>query len=684
MILQVTAVLLAAAVLIGWLAGPPGHFRPLGSIAAALSLLLCIGSSAALFAAGVWGAGGGSTGWAFDLGAPLGGASLHLDPLSGLFLAIGFGAAAPALLAAAAPGIRRPRLPAAMALALLGMEVIVTADHLLVLLAGWEALGVAFYLLAGYDRASSGRARASVVTVLFSKASGAALLLGGLLLAGHGDFSLHALSGTGGAREEAAYTLLLLGFAVKAGLVPVQVWLPSAYPAAPGPARALMAGAAVNVAFYGMWRVLQLLGAPPVWLTGLVLVLGGITAILGIVHAAVHADLLHLVAWSSVENAGIITVGFGAAMVGATVGSQQLEAAGLVAATAQTIAHALAKSLLFTSASAVEEGAGTTDLDRLRGIIHRMPFSGTGLLVGGLTLAGLPFTAGFASEWLTLEALMQQFRVSDVALQLCTAVAGALVALSIGIAGVAFVRLVGLNVFGPAAGTDGPPPEREHALPHRGATALLVLGCLAGAALAPVEVGFVADGLRPLVGDTARAALGSSWTLQPVFPEFSSLSPSWLWIVIPAYALLVGLVILAASGRGFLRVRRVPAWASASHGADGAHGYTSFGYANPVRRILANLLLTRSELTREPAAPEQEEAFAPSGTVPGHARLGFSVDVVEVVERYLYRPLAAALAWTARQARRLQSGRLDAYMAYMFLTLLAVIALIALSPSPSP
>jgi formate hydrogenlyase subunit 3/multisubunit Na+/H+ antiporter MnhD subunit len=137
-------------------------------------------------------------------------------------------------------------------------------------------------------------------------------------------------------------------------------------------------------------------------------------------------------------------------MVGASAAEPKLMAAGLVAGTAQVMAHALAKTLLFVSASTIEAATGTTDLDRLGGVVGRLPWAGTGLVIGSLTLDGLPMTAGFASEWFTLESLMQQFRVSNLAMQLTTAVTGALIALTIGIAGVTFVRVVALTAFGPA------------------------------------------------------------------------------------------------------------------------------------------------------------------------------------------------------------------------------------------
>jgi formate hydrogenlyase subunit 3/multisubunit Na+/H+ antiporter MnhD subunit len=599
---------------------------------------------------------------------------LRVDELSGLFLLISCAVAVPALLVSDRSRTLRPRLPAALALTLGAVVVVISADHLFVLLFGWESLTLGFYLLAGFDRQRRGRTRASIAAAVFGKASGAALLLGGALLAASAhSLALADLGAVTGTAQATAYALLLLGFAIKAGVVPVQVWLPPTYAAAPGPARPLMAGVAVNVAFYGMIRTLDVLGPPPVWLAAVVLLLAGVTALLGIAHASVNVQLTGLVAWSSVENAGLISTGFAMALVGSIEHLTALVAAGLLASVMQVIAHALGKSLLFGSTGLVEDAFDTVTLDDLRGIVGSLPVAGTGLVVGALTLAGLPLTAGFASEWLTLEALMQQFRVQSLALRLASAGAGALVALTLGIAGVTFVRLVALTVFGTPATR-----QRRSFRGGRAAarTGIIVLSaaCLAVAALAPLEVRLVATGLRPLVGDTALDALASDAVLQPVYGDFSALSPTWLWVVLPAMTLLVLLLAAALSGRSLWRVRRVEPWTSASPGVARGTGYTSFGYANPMRRVLANLLRTRGRLE----SADEGSTFA--ATTRGAAdSLTYRVDVVEVVEEYLYRPLRAPGRGLVRRVKRLQSGHLSAYLFYMLIALVAVLAVVAIT-----
>ncbi len=605
------------------------------------------------------------------------------DRLSGLFLLIAFGAAVPVSLALASwatrPGYPRRRgLAACCALACGAVAVVLIARDAFTLLFAWETLTLSFYLLSGFERNRAGRPASALITLAFGRVSGVCLLAGLLLLASRaGTLTLAGLAHvSSGAPRTTAEVLLLVGFAVKVGLVPFQVWLPRGYAAAPGPARAIMAGVAVNAGFYGLWRTLELLGPPPAAVTDTLLILAAVTALLGIAHAAVQTGLQRVIAYSSVENSGLILAGFGVALVGAATRERGLLAAGLLAATLQIVAHTVAKSLLFTSSAAVQAGDGSDNLDDLRGTVRRRPWSGTGLAIGSLTLAGLPPTAGFVSEWFLLESLMQQFRVHGLGDRLVLAVTGAAVALTAGFAGVTFVRLVGLIVLGRPE--DAGRPAADYGLSGRAGIAVLGVACLAIAALTPLEIRIIAAGLSPVVPASAvLGALKSPWVLQPVFAGFSILSPSWLWIAMPALFCVVALGAWALSGRRLLRVRRVQPWLSATAGVSGRDSYTAFGFANPTRRVLASVLHTRVEVsstgTTVPAEAQTGERHLPDAPVP---HIAYQSDVIEVVEQYVYRPVRRPFLGLARLAKRLQSGRLDAYLAYMLIALIAVLAVV--------
>ena len=660
-------------------------------------------------------------------------ASLAADSLASLFLVIAFGAAFAVSLAfaswAARPGaVGRRGLGASYALTLGAVAVFLTAQDAFTALLAWESLTIAFYLLAGFERGRSGRPAGALVTLAFGKISGAALLLGLLLLtvrSGSLDLASFAQVPHGVARD-AAQALLITGFAVKVGLVPFQIWLPRGYAAAPGPARAIMGGIAVNVGFYGLWRTLALLGPPPAWLTGTLLVLAGLTALLGIAHAAVQPRLQRVIAYSSVENSGLILVGYGVALVGAATHDPRLTAAGLLAGTLQIVAHAAAKSLLFTASSIVtvsesevgservavpergadaEHGPGAEgapgaeggpepddDLDALRGSARRRPWAGTGLAIGSLTLAGLPLTVGFVSEWFLLEALLQQFRVPELGYRLLLAIAGAAVAVTAGFAGVTFVRLIGLVVLGPPRETGDRASGRLWDGGWLGRVGIVILSacCLATAALLPLVIRVIATGLSDIVAaPVVNGARQSPWVVGPVFSGFSVLSPSWLWIIMPLMALVVLATARLLSGTRLTQVRRVPAWRSATAGVEGADSYTATGFANPTRRVLSAVLHTRADAKPLPRPEGSEEpepglsgkpVLASSAAPAAGLALGshpeYDSDVIEVVEAYVYRPALVPLMALVRTVKRLQSGRLDAYLAYMLIALVALLALV--------
>lgn len=616
-----------------------------------------------------------------DLGTTLGmsATTVRLDPLAGLFLTLAGGLGV--LISACLVSWARPpdrlsgRGTGAAYLLLLGaVSTVLVAGDAFTFLFAWEALTVSFYVLAGIRRHDKTEARSSWVTLGFGKVSGAALLFSFLLLAGraHSDAFAAWSRLPAGALGSVAFALLIVGFGVKIGVVPFQVWLPIGYPEAPGPMRAAMAGLAVNVGFYGLWRFLGVLGHPPVWLAISVLVIGGVTSVVGITFAAEQSRLNRVIAYSSVENAGLILVGYGVALVGAATGLPGVTAVGLLAASLQVLAHAVAKSSLFASSAFFESDLGSDELELLRGVGRRYRLSGTAFGLGSLTLSGLPPTIGFVSEWFLLEALLQEFRVHDLPVRLGMAFAGALVALTVGIAALCFIRLLGFVILGPPADrASRAAPAIDGGAVGRAGLMVLAASCLGLAAAAPWVIRFIARGLAPVVPTHVVAgALKSPWVLQPVFGNFSILSPSWLYVVMPIGVAVVAVATLALSRGELLRVRRVPAWRSASPGVAGPDSYTPFGYANVLRHILANVLGSRRSAVVS-VGPD-----ADAGRAEAHAEVRSSV--VEPVESYLYRPARAAWLWLASGARRLQSGRLDAYVAYMLAALLVLLAVVAI------
>jgi formate hydrogenlyase subunit 3/multisubunit Na+/H+ antiporter MnhD subunit len=612
----------------------------------------------------------------FSLGSLLGvgTTSVHVDDLSALFLTLGFALGA-AVSACSISWVRREQSPrrrglgAAYCTLLASVAAILIAGDAFSFLFSWEILTISFYVLTGISREGRRQAHAAWLTLVTSKVSGACLLFGFLLLAGRsGSFLLSSWHGVApGSLHDFAYALVVVGFAAKLGVVPLQAWVPVGYPSAPGPTRAAMAAIAANVGVYGLWRMLAILGRPPVWLAIGVLLIGGITSLLGIAFAGVQSRLSRVIAYSSVENAGIIIAAFGIALCGAVAHQATLEAAGLLAASLQVVAHAIAKSVLFSAAANVEQAVGSDDLERLRGVGRALPFSGWTFAAGALALAGLPPTIGFVSEWFILEALMQEFRLPGLALRLAMAGAGALVALTAGLAALAFIRILGLVFLGPP--TADVDRRFDRGLAGKVGLGALGLSCFALAAITPLEIRFLARGLSPVVAKPlVDHALKAPWILQPTYPGFSILSPSWLYVAMPVLFTAVTFAAIVLSGRRYFKARREPAWHSATPGVGGPSSYTAFGFANPLRHVLANILGTRQQVVLLESEADHTR---------GRGRVGYTTSVVEPVETYIYRPIRVGVLFVARLAKRVQSGRLEAYVAYMLFALVVALAITA-------
>lgn len=594
----------------------------------------------------------------FGIGSWLGfgHAALLSDRLAGIFLTVtGVTGAAVSLALVERP---RGRLVAGLhALILFAVCVVVCSTQAFVFLLAWETITLCLYLLGSADRERQGGLLAGYFAGGMSKLGGAALLAAfALLYAKTGSFDLHvwaqAAPRLGGTRD-AAFVLFLIAFGTKLGTVPFQGPLPPLYAAAPG-ASAATISVAFNAAFYGLWRlVFETLGAPPLWWGEMVVGVGAVTALVGILYAVAQDDVRRFLGFSSIEHGGIALVGFGVALVGHAAHEPRLAAAGLLAATLHVLMHGLAKALAFLGVDRLDSAVGTDALGPLGGLARLLPRTATGFGLAVASLAALPPFGGLVSEWLTLMALMQAFRVPDTLAQLILALGGALVALTGGVALLAFAKLYGGVFLGRARSTLG--TIRESAGVDAGFAAL-ALGALALGPIAPWEIRWLGHGLGDLAGGRfVDQAVSFPLVLGPVYQGFSVLSPTWQAAGIAAFLVAAALLV-----RTLLRpsVRRAPVWASGSAAPIGSLQYTPDSYANPIRVVLAGLYGFRRTVD--------------AGNEVSVAR----TRIVPAFEEYLYGPVAAGSLLLAARIRRFQSGRLGWYLLYVLAVLLAVLVLV--------
>jgi len=595
----------------------------------------------------------------------LGTGGVDVDKLAGLFLIVTGLVSVPLFLATRARGPRTSQaLRPLLVLCVVGVFVV---DNVFEFLIVYELTVVLIYALICVRHDDPRAERAAALTLTLAKLGGGAVLAGMVLLAVKGgSFSFEQLAHTGPLMASAVrgvcFGLLFAGFGVKAALIPLQTWLPGAYAGTDADSSGFVAAVALNVAFYAMLRVwFGFLGHPAVWWSVLALLIGALTALIGILGGVLQRELRVFVAYSSIENAGLIVADLGIALMGKAQHQPGLVGLGLVAATFQIAAHSFAKAGLFTAVAAVEHSTGTSDMERLGGLYRQLPVAAITCLAGGAALAALPPFSGFVSEWLGLEGLMQGFRVSGTGSHLAIALTGAILALTAGLAALAFVRAIGMTFLG-LPRNRAIVPRPEPAWPRLG-MALLAFASLAIGVGAPWVVKVLQQGTLPVGGAAAIGHISQpGWLIEPGYPNFASISPTVLALTLTGFALGAACLRYLASIR---RARRVPVWASGVVVSGVRAQYTSIGYSNMVRVIFNVVYRVRTQLR----------------TI-GDQRFPERLSMMRAEPRifdasWLYRPVTATFMRLAGIVRSIQAGPLGLYLLYL---LLAFVTLLLIAP----
>jgi hydrogenase-4 component B len=566
----------------------------------------------------------------------------------------------------------------------------------------WESMSILTYLLVNFEHEAQTHTRSGYLMLAVGEAGTLLVALSFLVLARNGALEFDAMKaaavGASAYARWAAFLLAFFGFGVKAGLIPVNFWLPQAYTAAPAVFTPVLAGATLNLGLYGIFRVggvlLPTVSAGP----GLIaLTIGSITALLGILYATTQTDLKTLLAHSSIENAGIITAGFGAALVFVASGHPSPAAIALGAALYHMVNHSVYKTLLFFGAGSIEANAGARNLDKLGGLIKLMPWTALFLLVGALSISGLPPFNGFVSEWLTLQTLLQSAELASVGIKVVFALCGAILALTAALAVTCFVRAFAMGFLGmPRSEPAAPAGERQASA--TAAMAILAMLCIVlgvaptyviavlDRAMAPMGVegrvtdalvppffatnphhrelpaDFVAD-FRALGAQLGQSALpGRGLVMMHRGGKANSvvfaMSTSYMAIVL-VLMLLVAAAVIRGVGRRRRAVRQ-PVWAGGIRRLLPEMTYTATGFSNPVRVIFEAVFMPATvEDTRE--------------TVGRHFRAAIrrSREENHVLDRLVLDPTAKAARWIADGFALMHHGFLNAYVAYGLLALAA-------------
>ena len=550
-----------------------------------------------------------------------------------------------------------------------GMQLVVLADDAFAFMIAWEVMSVASYFLVAFEHHQAANRRAAVLYLLMAQIGAVLILLCfGVLASFAHEFTFDAYRGAviDPLWASIAFALGLAGFGMKAGIVPLHVWLPEAHPVAPSHISALMSGVMLKVAIYGFIRLLFDLLGGPTWEWGVVLLfVGSITALYGVLYALMQHDLKRLLAYHSVENIGIIYIGLGLSAIFIGSGHPGLGVLGLIAALYHTLNHALFKSLLFLGAGAIVQRGHAHDLEQMGGLLKRMPWTGLFFLIGCVSISALPPFNGFVSEWLTFQTALQATALESGILRAVIPITAAMLALTGALAAACFVKVYGIAFLGQARSRHIR-RAREVKTSMLVAQGLLAGLCLLFGVLPTTTVGALGRVTDSLLNQPIVAATREGWLwLTPVAKETASYS---------APLVLLGVLIALGAWASvwlILRRRRVAIprkdpWDCGFGPLSPRMQYTATAFAMPIQQIFRPVWRLHEESVREmdPDLPTRPQ------------RLSYRIHAEDITWNWIYAPVERLVFKAARRVTRIQTGNLRHYLASSFLTLVVLLWLI--------
>lgn len=683
-----------------------GPLHLISILSSACSLLMILASAIAL-----------ATGHTFQIVlwriSELGPLTLRLDMLSAIFLFTAGLIYLPASLFASSLASQRlrGRYPAQNYGVLhfglmLSVVLIILANDSLTFLIAWECMSILSYLLVNFEPNHTGDNRAGYIMLAMSEA-GFLMIVLAFLIAGKNapDWSFSSLAAaSGNPSGHLAWGIFLLGFfgfGVKAGLVPVNFWLPRSYTAAPPIFVPVLAGVTLNLGFYGVLRLNTEL-APPhsVGMGVLALIVGSVTALVGILYATTENDIKTMLAHSSIENAGIVITAIGASLIFRALGAAVPASIAMIAALYHMVNHSVYKTLLFQGAGEIEAQTGTRDMDCLGGLARVLPALSVVFLVGCLSIAAIPPFNGFVSEWLTLQSLLRSAILLSPAIKILFALCGAGLALTAALAVTCFVKAYAMSFLGICRGASHA-HLRQSSGRSRFATAYLAIACLLLGVLPTYVIPVLSRATQPLVGASASDSLvppfftanAANQKLPAAFlrdfhdlgaqtgqsflpgrglvllvrgseknPVVFAASPAYSLVALGLFFLVTWLVVSRATRQR--QVARKELWAGGIPRLLPEMTYTATGFSNPVRVVFQAIFRPNIvEDTRE--------------TVAVHFRTAIRRrrDETHLIDRVFFHPVGDAISWIARLLAGMHHGRLNAYVAYTVGFLLLILLL---------
>ncbi|MFH1189077.1 MAG: proton-conducting transporter membrane subunit [Candidatus Omnitrophota bacterium] len=555
---------------------------------------------------------------------------------------------------------------ALLAVFVLSMAAVVTAGNVLVFLIAWEIMSLASYFFVVFDTKNERSVRAGTIYIVMTHIGTAFLIAAFMIMFAHAhSFDIGAIKAACGAlpdgTKNALFLFLLVGFGTKAGIVPLHIWLPYAHPQAPSHISGIMSGVMIKTAIYGIIRfVLFVLGAGSSWWGITVLIIAVVSCLVGVIYALMEHDIKRLLAYHSVENIGIILLGVGLAIFFTSLNLPYLAVFSLMAGLYHLINHAIFKGLLFLCAGSVYKATGTRDIEKLGGLIKKMPHTAAYFLLGAMAISALPPLNGFVSEWLTLQAFFLGAASVSGAGKIFLGLCAAMLALTSGLAAACFVKAFGITFLAR--------PRSHHALQAKEAPLSMKAG-MSILSLLTVAFGLFAVPIVKLLAGCAGSAMGidvsrmtfalNNITLRPqAGAQGASLSVPMIALWLVALGAAGYLIYTLSAGR---KRTIYKTWDCGYYKLDARNEYTATAFSKPFRIAFSFFLLPYRKTEKVRESFYHVKSFK------------YETHTTKIFKKYIYDPVLALVFRSARYMRRIQPGSIHLYLSYIFATVLLLI-----------
>jgi hydrogenase-4 component B len=543
------------------------------------------------------------------------------------------------------------------------MAFVVSVGNALAFLIAWEIMSLVSYFLVVFDSKEEKSTAAGAIYIVMTHIGTAFILAGFLIMYKYANsFDFLAMKQAcvfiQPGVKNIIFLFLLIGFGTKAGIVPFHIWLPYAHPQAPSHISSIMSGVMIKTGIYGIIRfIIFILGVDSLWWGNLILILAGISCLVGIIYALMEQDIKKLLAYSSVENMGVILLSIGASMVFIKLNMTALAVFSLIAGLYHLVNHAVFKGLLFLCAGSVNSATGTRDIEKLGGLIKKMPVTAFSFLIGAMAISALPPLNGFVSEWLTLQVFFVGSLTGYMAgLKIFFSLCAAILALTGGLAAACFVKAFGMVFLAM--------PRSKKAEDAKEVPISMKIGMLF-LALLTIGLGLAAGIIFKILAVVASGVIGvDAATMNFGLNNFMFMpgAVSSAHLSMPLIALILGVAAIGVYiGLGKSKIRKYNTWDCGYYKIGPRNEYTATGFSKPFRIAFNFFLMPYRKVEKTRESPYYVKSFK------------YETFTISVFKKYIYVPLMGAILGTAKFMRRLQPGSIHVYIAYIFITILLLI-----------